>query len=624
MRPFVLASVGVAVVASCGGGNATAPRRPVASEYLTKIVIEGNEALPDNQLVPGLALERARQGSRAVDPYQLSIDTQRIRAAYLEAGFFNVDVNARVDLRGREQTAVFTVVEGPRAKIRVEIVGLPPEVREVDARALVALADGAPFDYAVYDEAKEPMLLLVENAGYPNARLDAAVLADRNAGLATARYAFTPGTRATFGAVSISGTTGDLADAIRGRLAFKSGEVFSAKAVIATQQALYELGRFSTVRIDVDRDAGAVVPVRIAVTPGLRHEFLWAVGGGIETEWLHARGRVRGSLIPKSYPLWLLTTDLRPGVALQWQGTEWQQRQRALVAATRLDLFRPRLRGEVSLAYDYITVEAYTSTGPRLRAGIETPLFVPWLYLRAGWVFELLTFLDPKVFQPVQGELGLDEKQRRGAVDASLTAEGRDNPLDPRRGWFATIRVTKGAPWLGGTLDYYQVTPELRGYLPLGRVVLAGRLRYGVIYGDVPVTERYYSGGANSHRGFADRRLSPSAPGLIGDEVGLVVIGGAALIETGLELRIPITTIRGEPFGTQIFLDGGDVTNTPAELDVGNLNWAVGLGAYLKVFGLKFRADFGYRLNRVGPGNPEPVDEGWARFVPHFGVGDTF
>lgn len=623
MRPLVLASVAVAVAASCGGKAAT-PRRPQDAESITKIVIEGNAALPDKVLVPGLALERARQGGRAVDPYQLSIDTQRIRTAYVEHGFFEVSVKARVDLRGREQTVVFTVVEGARAKLRVEITGLPPEVDPQAARDLVMLPDGAPFEYEVYDEAKQPMAVLVENAGYPNVRLDAAVLADRTTGVATARYAFEPGVRARFGAVSIRGTNEDLANAIRGRLAFKAGDMFSAKALIDTQQAIYELARFSTVRVDVDRTAGTVVPVRIAVTPGLRHEFLWAVGGGIETDWLHGRARLRGSLIPASYPLWLLTADARPGFAYQWEGEDLQQRHRALFSASRIDLFRPRLRGEVSIAYDYVGVEAYTSTGPRIRAGFETPLFVPWLYLRGGWVFELLTFFDPKVFQPVQSELGLDDDQRRGALDGSLTAEGRDNPLDPRSGWFASIRVTKGAQWLGGAFDYWQVTPELRGYLPIWRLVLAARLRFGAIYGDVPVTERYYSGGANSHRGFADRRLSPTAPGLIGDQVGLVVIGGAALVESGVELRIPIAKIRDEPFGTTLFLDAGDVTNTPSEMDVGNLNLAAGIGLYLKVFGLKFRADFGYRLNRTGPGNPEPGTGFWGHFSPHFGVGDTF
>lgn len=616
MRAFVVASCGMVMALGCGGRSA-APRRPVDAEYLAAIVIEGNTALPDDELVPGLSIERARKGGRAIDPYQLSIDTQRIRAAYVEAGFFDAKVTTRVDLRGREQTAVFIVVEGARAKLQVVIRGLPPEVREQDARALVELPDGAPFDYEVYAAAKLPMITLVEDAGYPHVRLDAAVLADRDTGIATARYAIEPGPRATFGPISITGAPGGLVEAIRDRLEFRTGDAFSATAIADSQQALYDLARFSTVRIDVDRTAGAVVPVTIAVTPGSRHELLLGIGGGVEREWAHLRGRLRGSLIPEAFPLWTLSADLRPGVALQWDGTELQQRHRATVGASRIDLFRPRLRGDVTVALDFIAVEAYTSTGPRLRLGLESPLGVPWLYLRGAWILEYLTFLDPKVDEPVRSELGLNSDQRRGAFEASLTAEGRDDPVDAREGWFASVRATKGVTWPLGDLDYWQITPEVRGYLPLGRVVAAARLRMGGIFGDVPVTERYYAGGANSHRGFADRRLSPTAPGIVGGEPGQVVIGGTALLETGVELRIPIGTLWEDPFGTQLFLDGGDVTLEPEDLDLGNLYWAAGVGIYWKLFGLKFRGDVGYLFTRNEPGF-------WSNVSPHLGVGDTY
>jgi translocation and assembly module TamA len=616
MRAFVVASCGMAMALGCGGRSA-APRRPADAEYLAAIVVQGNSAIPDDALVPGLSLERTRKGGRAIDPYQLSIDTQRIRAAYVQAGFFDVKVTTRVDLRGREQTAVFIVDEGTRATLQVVIRGLPPEVRKEDARALVELPDGAPFDYEVYDAAKQPMLTLVEDAGYPHVRLDAAVLADRDTGIATARYAIEPGPRARFGQISITGAPGGLIDAIRGRLAFRTGDVFSATAIADSQQALYELARFSTVRIDIDRTSGAVVPVTVAVTPGSRHELMWAIGGGAERVWGHARGRLRGFLIPEAFPLWTLSADLRPGLALQWDGTELQQRHRATVGASRIDLFRPRLRGDVSLAIDYLAVEAYTSTGPRLRVGLESPLGVPWLYARGAWIFEYLTFLDPKVDEPVRGELGLDSDQRRGAFEVSLTAEGRDDPVDARTGWFASVRATKGAAWAGGAFDYWQLTPEVRGYFPLGGVVAAARLRMGGLFGDVPVTERYYAGGANSHRGFAERRLSPKAPGMIGDEPGLVVIGGTALLETGVEFRIPIGTLWEDPFGTQLFLDGGDVTLEPEDLDIGNLYWAAGVGIYWKLFGLKFRGDVGYLFTRNEPGF-------WSNVSPHLGVGDAF
>jgi hypothetical protein len=91
------------------------------------------------------------------------------------------------------------------------------------------------------------------------------------------------------------------------------------------------------------------------------------------------------------------------------------------------------------------------------------------------------------------------------------------------------------------------------------------------------------------------------------------------MIETGAELRIPIVTLLF-PLGISLFLDGGDVTNQPKDLDILNLHWATGVGVWAKFSGLKVRVDVGYRLNRTGPGEPQAGEN----FPVHLGVGDTF
>ena len=176
------------VLASCRAG---APKIPVEGSYLTEIRIEGTEAIDVDDIAPGLAIDRARRGTtlRSVDAYLLTVDIERVRAAYLKLGYFDVKVTARVDLKGREQTVVFVVVEGTRSTVKVEISGLPPEIPLVKARALVAIADGEPFDYLKYDLAKLPMVKLVEDAGYANVDVEAVVLADRANRTATVRFA---------------------------------------------------------------------------------------------------------------------------------------------------------------------------------------------------------------------------------------------------------------------------------------------------------------------------------------------------------------------------------------------------------------------------------------------------
>src|SRR5262245_27993202 len=95
-------------LAACGG----AQHPHDADEWLESIEIDGNHAITRRELIGGLALERARQEGRAADPYQLQQDTERIRGAFVRLGYFNVDVQSRVEHHGKAQTVVFAVTEG--------------------------------------------------------------------------------------------------------------------------------------------------------------------------------------------------------------------------------------------------------------------------------------------------------------------------------------------------------------------------------------------------------------------------------------------------------------------------------------------------------------------------------
>jgi translocation and assembly module TamA len=625
MRFLVLVSLLLAI--GCRGARERV-RKP-GDEWLSAIKLEGSKAIDQDEIIPGLVLHRTLTGGRALDPYQLNEDTKRIRAAYLRLGFFEVEVIARVETRPVEQTiaqtVIFKIIEGRRSTTQVEIRGLPPEISQERARSTVGLVDGAPFDYAAYDLSKQLLLTLIEDAGYPHVQLQAAVLADRARGVATARYEVEPGARATIGTISISGTEGQLADAILGRLTFRTGEPYSASAIARSQRALYDLGRFSTVRIEPDRTGGDVVPIKISVTLGKLNELRYGFGLGYDPVTAEIRGRIGISSIPLSHPLWTLATDFRPALGFTHRLDDPRIKLRALATAYRIDLFAPNVRGELEASADFLTLEAYRTFGPRFRAGISSPIGKPWLVGRIGWLFEYLVFDEVYLTDPTDiTALNLDENQRRGAYELSLEVDLRDNKLEPHFGLLGLLRASQGTPAAGGARTYTQFTPELRLYAPIGKqIVLAGRLRLGFLYGDIPVTERYYSGGASNQRGFPDRRLSPTAPGLDGGEPAFVVIGGTGLIETGLELRIPLGTLL-IPVGTQLFLDGGDVVEDRNDLDPFGLHWAVGAGLYGQVAGLKLRIDVGYRLNRTGPGERTPDSVFGQNVTVHFGVGEAY
>lgn len=627
-----LIAVVIAVAAvACGSSQTRRPRR-AGAEYLKAIEITGNTAFEDEDLIRGLSLYRAQQGGRGIDEYQLGLDVQRIQGAYLKRGYLSVVVKPQVTRARNAATLIFRITEGPRATATVEITGLPETIPAEQARALVPIEDGAPFEYGRFDAAKGALLTLLENAGYAHAQLNASVLADRANNRATLRYAIDAGPRVTFGTIEIAGATGELADAIRNRIEIEPGSPYSTSAVAAAQQAIYGIGRFSSVRVEVDRaELAAVVPVRITVEEAKRWEARGGIGAGIDSLTYQARLRFLLTHAGWPTPLTTLGTEFRPALTALRDKCTWyevwdcnlQPRIRLLGTAVQQDFIRAGVQADMEGGLDYLALEAYTMQGARMRIGIGTPLLQRRLHLRVGWQIAGYDFVDisDAVDNDTRARIGIDRFQRLGAFTQGIVIDYRDSPVSPRLGAYAELRIAEGTIAAGGAFDYVQLTPDVRGYIPLGRTVLAARARLGVIHGEVPPTERYFAGGAASQRGFAERRLAPEAMGLDEENNPIsVVIGGAASIETGLELRTQFKPW-GVRLGVVAFLDGADVAESFDALDATNLHWAVGVGIrpyYLPVGPI--RIEVAYRLNRTGAGEPSAGDH-WNYL---FGVGEAF
>jgi translocation and assembly module TamA len=473
------------------------------------------------------------------------------------------------------------------------------------------------------------MLELVGNAGYAHAQLDATVLADPAKHKAILRYAFDAGPRVTIGSIEVSGADGELAEAVRRRAGLQPGDTYSTKAVNEAQLAIYGIGRFSSVRVDVDRaNIGTTVPVRITVSLTKPWEARAGVGAGVDS--FQYQVRMRGALSHAGWPTPLTTlgAEYRPSLNATRENCAWyevwncelDQRHKLIGTIKQQDIFTRGLNGIVEGGLDYIALEAYTMEGARARVGLDLPLNLRRLRADIGWQFGYYNFVDihPAVDQAA---LGVNRNERLGAFTQAVAIDYRDDPIEPRFGAYAEFRIAEGTAIAGGAYDYVQLTPDIRGYVPLGRVVFAARARLGAIKGDVPPTERYYAGGASSQRGFPERRLSPLANGVDADGNPVsVVIGGDQSFETGFEVRTHFSPF-GFKLGVVAFVDGADVTSGGDGIDVGNLHWAIGFGIrpfYLPVG--PFRIEVARRMNRTGTGEPS-ANERWNYIIS---VGEAF
>ena len=635
-------------------------------EYLSGIRLEGNTAIDSDDIIPRLGLQHAAEAQRAVDDYQLQLDTQRISTAFQKLGYFAVDVRSRMERKGGDHRRVSRSTQGTRATTHVEITGLPSDVPMVKARALVATREGAPFDYDAFDDAKDPMQRLLEDSGYVHAHVESSVTADRVHATATVRFDIVAGVRATFGAIEVRGVTGMLEHALRERITFASGDHYSTSAVVATQSAIYGLGLFATVRVEPDREGtSAVVAVKIKVTELTKNEA--SAGGGFGVDPLTYSGRLRGSYTRRDFftPLTTLVIDARPEYAFEhidnngntvWLRSAAVQARPADPRARRDDAagsvpHRPQGTGPGRLRLpdgrgvhaDRAAVQRGPVEPDRHQAaagehrlavhdpGLRHDVFIDNASARALGIAKIADGTERTNYVGAYYGLGGARSARQAdRADARRLRRVADREGHGLRGQLVRLSaVDVGGP---------------RGFVPLGPIVIAARARYGTITDDVPPTERYFGGGASSQRGFAQRGLSPTAsaappggsPGTLASSIpcdppprcgvltSVVVpndganvspatqlaIGGAGLVESSIEVRGPLGKVHGVALGGVLFLDGGNVTNTAGELDVLDQFWAVGLGLrWLSPIGA-VGLDIAYRLNKLGEGGSRSEQHG--------------
>jgi len=634
-RTLVILCAAAAVLA-VGCSTTVRGGAPANAPTIQDVDIRGNHGVSDKDIVHGLAT-RGPEGIfwktyRKLDPLAMEQDMSRIEAYYHRRGYFSAEVLGRPEIRpsGKDVDITFRVKEGDPARVAdLDIAGLPKDLADAEplSEQERPLRVGSVFRYDRYEELKTWLAAWLANKGYPHAIVNGKVAVDRDTHTAAVQIEVDVGPKAHFGETDIKGLDHVPRSAIENRLAYDKGDTFDPSRLELTQGRLYQLNLFSAVRVDYDREGRPPeTGITVSVTEAKRHE--WRLGGGVAVEGGFDPGqtrievRGRSDYIMRQFldPLTTLRLDFRPA----WQFLIAESRNgpagEATATVDRVDLFAPRLSGQAQVGYDADEYEAYTQRGPLARLGLSRPFIGDRLLPSVAWRFRSLTFAEqsPALDEAAQMEIGMTSPYRIGAFDESLALDVRDNPIDARRGFYAQVVASEGSSALGGTSSFARATGDLRGYLPIGkRLVLAARGMYGrALASDLPVTERFFEGGANGHRGFTFRKLSPIR---VGPEGEIAPIGGEEVVLTSGEVRLDLMKIKKYPFGIVGFADGGDVVETPGTVDMSHLHWAGGFGLrYDPVISL--RLDFGYRLNRYGPGEPAPGD----RFAFHFSLGQAF
>jgi outer membrane protein assembly factor BamA len=590
---------------------------------------------------------------------ELPRDLARIKIFYFQRGFREAQVDTSVvELDSTQVEVVFHVVEG--TPVVVDSIGfggadsLPLDELTRD----LPLQVGEPLSILDMDASRDSLVSRLRNNGFAHAEvLRGYFIPASDPYTAQVSFDFYPGNFAHFGSVEVEGATELSPTVVRRMLPFQEGDPYSQASVFQGQRNLFglELIRHANLRAELESEPDTIVPVRVEVAEGdvnrLRGGGEWNTAEclGLEARWtnrnfrgggrrLQLTGRVSniGAKTVRDYLCYQAGTgdfsDLNWLASVEFAQPWVFSSKNALtgaVYAERTSVPEIFIRKAVGFNVGWVR-----TLGNR---GILTTSYRPQrVALEAAQVYFCSAFLicEPEAIAELQ------EPNRLSPIGLNYQLDRTDAPLNPTRGYLASADYEIAGPVTLSDFSYQRVAGSFSAYRRVSPgIVLASRIRGGLVMpgvfrlsdpGEGAVEEivhpekRFFSGGANSVRGFGqnqlgDRNLTTGVERLItappetaavctpeqiidltcdatplGDN-GFdrpVPVGGTLVAEANLEARI-------RAWGSSqiaLFLDVGQVWNQAGDFSLGDLEATPGVGFRLLTPIGPVRLDVGYQF----------------------------
>jgi outer membrane protein assembly complex protein YaeT len=536
-------------------------------------------------------------------PEYLEKDLNSIRDLYHSNGFRDVEVDSRQqdNFRDKPNTiAIFIQVkEGPQWFVdKLQLTGAA-EADQKNLRAILHSIAGQPYsDYNVASD-RDSVLGYYYDNGYPNARFEFTATPAPKPDRMDLNFEIDPGKREYVRNVIINGLERTHLKLVTERISLQPEQPLSQTEITESQRRLYDLGIFARVNTAIQNPDGDEPSKYViysleearpySVTVGFGAE-LARIGGG--TTSLDAPAGATGFSPDISIGLSRINV-LGDGHTASLQTLVSTFEQRALLTYVIPGIENnPNLNLQFAGLFD-ISKNVRTFSARREEGSVQLGRKLSKANrVDVRYVFRKVNILGTPLVTPELIPL-YSQPVRVGLVGATFIQDKRDDPTDAHRGVYNTLDISLATEALGSQTGFGRVLARNATYHRLNKnLTLARSTTFGTInryagLSDIPLAERFFSGGSSSQRAFPDNQAGPRDL-----ETGFP-IGGNALFLNSVEMRFPLI---GDNIGGVLFNDMGNVYSSIGDIslrwhqrDLSDFNY----GVQSFGFGIRYRTPVG-------------------------------
>jgi len=548
---------------------------------LHRLIFTGNRVVDDKTLYDymiGATPERlAREPAKF--PYttaEISAGVDRVRGLYLSKGYLNVAIDSsKVQLSrdGKEADVTVRITEGPVYTVgQVTFTGETLYPREQLITALGESTTG-PFAPGLAVVMQRNLQSFYKAHGYYQAEVIAT--ADPtpfpHGGRVPIAFHVAPKGLFRFGSVTVRNVTDKPrlhANFLPKRFAHLRGQIYDPAKLDETYREMLRTGLFDNLRVSLNPTPSHELLIDLTASEAKAKEVGFTIGAG--------------SYEGVSVGVRLADRDLfGHGRPLSFSADYSQRGLRGELLYVDPWLFDTRFALRTRIYSEARDEDGYSKNAIGARTDLTRKL-TPHLELGVFAEVAKYNVTSNGISEDLLGPLDYTV----GSVGLTQNSDFRNDPINPGRGF--VFNTSFDVTTVQGGDAFTRGIGRFSYYLPIGKTVLAFGARGGFISADatnVPIDSRFFNGGGNSVRSFAERQLGPMNHGH--------PVGGNIYTVFNVEYDVPIT---GALTGAA-FVDAGSLTNDDLP-GSGDLRYGVGLGLRYKLPIGPIRLDYGVNPDR--------------------------